>query len=76
MVDLSTADDPSSTLIDQRVIGDLISYQNDGKACTAITGKVESMSEYSSSRTDARADEALISAIECVCCRVRTEPSR
>jgi hypothetical protein len=28
-------------LIDQRVFGDLISYQNDGKGSTAITGKVE-----------------------------------
>jgi hypothetical protein len=42
---------------------DLISYHNDGKGCTAITRKVESMSEYSSPCIDMRADEALISGM-------------
>jgi hypothetical protein len=41
---------------------DLVSCQNDGKGRTAITGKIASLSDYSSSCIDMRADEVLISA--------------
>jgi hypothetical protein len=41
---------------------DLISGRNDGKGSHAITGKVESVSEYSAWRIDMREAEVLISA--------------
>ena len=47
----------------QRRFGDLISYQNSGKGCTAIVDKVERIvSEYTGQRIYMRANEVLISA--------------
>lgn len=47
-----------------RRFGDLIPYQNDRKACTAIAGKVESVSEYTDTCINIRTHSARYSAEE------------
>ena len=61
--DLRPTSAPRGIQLKRIYSGDLISYQNSGKGCTAIVDKVERIvSEYTGQRIYMRANEVLISA--------------
>src|SRR5690348_6092577 len=70
--DLVAAVQPAFVAVRAKIFGDLISCRNDGKGFRAITGKVENVSEYSTSYIDMHPGGSYFRSCE----RVGTRPRR